>query len=106
MNSSPNGATSTPASSPPAESLDVDEKDVSNTNDAKGVSTSMEEEERKMMEARRKTDEKKDRKLEQQREEDIKGGKEVVDTKYKALEFLLSQSKVMTIIGLPITSAS
>ncbi|KAL2352542.1 SWI/SNF chromatin remodeling complex component [Cryomyces antarcticus] len=49
---------------------------------------------------RRKQDEKKDRELEAERQKDIQGGTEVVDTKCKALEYLLSQSKLYSAIML------
>jgi ATP-dependent DNA helicase len=60
----------------------------------------MEQEEKRMAEARRKRDEKHDRDLAAAREKDLKGGKEVVDQKYKALEYLLSQSKLYSAIML------
>ena len=53
-----------------------------------------------MREARRKTDEKREKAMEAERKKDMEGGKEVVDTKYKALEFLLSQSKLYSTIML------
>ncbi|CAK3980235.1 Lymphoid-specific helicase [Lecanosticta acicola] len=65
-----------------------------------GPTEAMEKEEAKMAEARRKADEKRERKLAAEREKDIKGGKDVVDTKYKALEYLLSQSKLYSAIML------
>lgn len=60
----------------------------------------MEKEEARMADARRKQDEKRERKLAAEREKDIKGGAEVVDQKYKALEYLLSQSKLYSAIML------
>ncbi|GAM84874.1 hypothetical protein ANO11243_028760 [Dothideomycetidae sp. 11243] len=60
----------------------------------------MEEEELRMAEMRRKHDEKRERQMEAERKKDIDGGKEVVDQKFKALEFLLSQSKLYSTIML------
>lgn len=65
-----------------------------------GLTEAMEKEESQMAEQRRKEDEERDRKLAAEREKDMKGGKEVVDTKYKALEYLLSQSKLYSAIML------
>ncbi|SMQ54551.1 unnamed protein product [Zymoseptoria tritici ST99CH_3D7] len=65
-----------------------------------GTTDAMQKEEAKMAEARRKADEKHEKKLASERENDRKGGKEVVDTKYKALEYLLSQSKLYSAIML------
>lgn len=53
-----------------------------------------------MAEARRKQDEKRDRERQKELQKDIDGGKQVVDTKYKALEYLLSQSKLYSTIML------
>lgn len=65
-----------------------------------GPSKAMEKEEAQMAEERRKGDEKHEKKLAAEREKDVRGGKEVVDTKYKALEYLLSQSKLYSAIML------
>ena len=65
-----------------------------------GTMDAMEKEEKRMAEARRKTDEKRDKEMSASRDEDIKGGKDVVDQKYKALEYLLSQSKLYSAIML------
>lgn len=65
-----------------------------------GPTEAMEKEERRMAEARRKQDEKRDRELAAERKKDMDGGKEVVDQKYKALEYLLSQSKLYSAIML------
>ncbi|RMY12965.1 hypothetical protein D0868_02274 [Hortaea werneckii] len=65
-----------------------------------GPTKVMEEEEAKMAEIRRRDDEKRERKLAAEREEDRKGGPEAVDSKYKALEYLLSQSKLYSAIML------
>ncbi|GAB7350165.1 hypothetical protein MBLNU459_g0830t1 [Dothideomycetes sp. NU459] len=64
------------------------------------VSKSMEEEELKMAELRRKQDEKRDREMQNEAQKDIEGGEEVVDSKFKALEYLLSQSKLYSTIML------
>ena len=60
----------------------------------------MEREEKRMAEARSIQDQARERKLAAAREEDRKGGKEVVDQKYKALEYLLNQSKLYSAIML------
>ncbi len=65
-----------------------------------GTTDAMEQEEKRMADVRRKQDEKRERELEASREEDIKGGRKVVDQKYKALEYLLSQSKLYSAIML------
>ena len=76
---------STPASSPPP----VEMEDVNN-----GVSKEMQVEEEQMRLKREKDDLKREQKMEKERQEDLKSGKEVLDTKFKALEHLLSKSKV------------
>jgi ATP-dependent DNA helicase len=43
---------------------------------------------------------KRDQELEAERQKDLKGGKKVVDTKFKALEYLLNQSKLYSTIML------
>lgn len=53
-----------------------------------------------MAEERQKRDDKYERDLAAAREKDIKGGKQVVDQKYKALEYLLNQSKLYSAIML------
>ncbi|KAK3721960.1 putative ATPase [Vermiconidia calcicola] len=65
-----------------------------------GPTEAMEKEERRMAEVRKKQDEKRAREMASVREEDIKGGSQVVDQKYKALEYLLSQSKLYSTIML------
>ena len=65
-----------------------------------GPTEAMEKEEARMADLRRKQDEKREREMAAEREKDIKGGKEVVDQKYKALEYLLSQSKLYSTIML------
>jgi len=64
------------------------------------ISSNMEAEEAKMAEARRSKEEKRDQELEAERQKDLKGGKKVVDTKFKALEYLLNQSKLYSTIML------
>ncbi|WPG98009.1 Hypothetical protein R9X50_00079300 [Acrodontium crateriforme] len=64
------------------------------------MTEAMEREEAKMAELRRKADDKHQRKLAAEREKDLKEGPKAVDTKYKALEYLLSQSKLYSAIML------
>ena len=59
-----------------------------------GVSETMREEETRMREISEKDEEKRQKKLEQDRKKDLDGGSAAMDSKYKALEYLLSQSKV------------
>ena len=65
-----------------------------------GLTEAMEKEERRMADTRRKQDEKREREFAAQRKKDIDGGEEVVDQKFKALEYLLSQSKLYSAIML------
>lgn len=60
----------------------------------------MQKEEATMAAARAKLETKRDAELEEERKRDIEGGAEVVDTKFKALEYLLSQSKLYSSIML------
>lgn len=90
---SPEKPVSTPSSSPPPMRENVTE-DPKGAQAKSGVSKSMEDEERQMAEASRHEEEARDRKLREQREADMKGGTKAVDSKFKALEYLLSQSKV------------
>lgn len=53
-----------------------------------------------MVEVRREQDEKRDREMASEREKDLKGGPKTVDTKFKALEYLLGQSKLYSTIML------
>jgi len=76
---------STPASSPPPVEMEF----VNN-----GVSKEMQVEEEQMRLKREKDDLRREQKMEKKRQEDLKGGKEVLDNKFKALEHLLSKSKV------------
>ncbi|KAF4552086.1 SNF2 family N-terminal domain-containing protein 13 [Elsinoe fawcettii] len=64
------------------------------------VSKTMEAEEEKMLAARRKQEEKREKELEAERKSDLEGGSEKIDSKYKALEYLLSQSKLYSTIML------
>ncbi|KAK5121681.1 hypothetical protein LTR85_004853 [Meristemomyces frigidus] len=79
-----------PASTPPTSPEDNDD----------GPTKAMQQEEARMAELRRKEDAKRERKMAAEREKDIKGGPEAVDSKYKALEYLLSQSKLYSAIML------
>ncbi|KAK0266816.1 putative ATPase [Friedmanniomyces endolithicus] len=65
-----------------------------------GPTEAMEKEEARMAAGRRKEEEKRQRKLAAEREKDAKGGSAAVDSKYKALEYLLSQSKLYSTIML------
>lgn len=84
-------AISTPASSPPPPE-EVVEKDVADA--VFGVSDTMQKEEEQMRQKREKEDAVRDRRLKKERRKDVEGGPEKVDAKFKALEYLLSQSKV------------
>ncbi|EOD44193.1 putative snf2 family helicase atpase protein [Neofusicoccum parvum UCRNP2] len=64
------------------------------------VSDAMLKEEEKMRQAREKTDLAREKALAKDRQKDIEGGSEAVDTKFKALEYLLSQSKLYSSIML------
>lgn len=65
-----------------------------------GPTEAMRKEEEKMAQARQKQDEKHEKQLAAQREKDMKEGPQAVDSKYKALEYLLSQSKLYSTIML------
>lgn len=65
-----------------------------------GVSETMRKEEEKMRKISDKEESARQEKMEAEREQDRKGGSEAVDSKYKALEYLLSQSKVHVITRL------
>lgn len=81
-------------------SAKVDEAKEATSFNNEGVSSNMEAEEAKMAAARKAKEAKRDKELEEERQKDLKGGKEVVDTKFKALEYLLSQSKLYSTIML------
>lgn len=78
---------STPASSPPPVGMDDKQENVSEE---------MQAEEARMREQRQKLDAKREAELDKEREEDIKGGKELLDKKFQQLEFLMNKSKVRT----------
>lgn len=65
-----------------------------------GPTEAMQKEEARMAEARHKEEQKREKKLAADRAKELKGGGEAVDTKYKALEYLLSQSKLYSTIML------
>ncbi|TKA82692.1 hypothetical protein B0A55_01496 [Friedmanniomyces simplex] len=65
-----------------------------------GPTEAMQKEEARMAAVRRKEEEKRQRKLAAEREKDLKGGPAAVDSKYKSLEYLLSQSKLYSAIML------
>ena len=65
-----------------------------------GPTEAMLAEEKRMAEARSKQNAKRDRELAAERKRDAEGGNEAVDQKYKALEYLLSQSKLYSAIML------
>ncbi|KAF2135866.1 uncharacterized protein K452DRAFT_354213 [Aplosporella prunicola CBS 121167] len=92
-NASSTSPKETPASSPITDS-------IMEKNDNNGVSSDMLKEEEQMRRAREKADAKRDQRLEKERQKDIQGGQEVVDSKFKALEYLLSQSKLYSSIML------
>ncbi|KAI9671696.1 MAG: hypothetical protein M1831_003224 [Alyxoria varia] len=103
------GSETTPSSSPPSEGIDQDNMVRSQSKDdimevdanpSAGVSATMETEELRMQEASRKQDEARDRKLQKERQKDIEGGSDAVDSKFKALDYLLSQSKLYSAIML------
>ena len=90
----------TPPSSPPSEGDEVKTEDGSNPAEANdnrnlpGVSETMEEEERRMQELSRKEDQAREEQMKEERRKDLDSGQQGMDSKFKALEFLLSQSKV------------
>jgi ATP-dependent DNA helicase len=59
-----------------------------------GVSDAMQEEETRMRAQREKFDAKRDAQLEEERQADLKSGREVLDKKFQQLEFLMNKSKV------------
>ena len=70
------------------------------SDDKFGITQTMEAEEKRMEEASRRAEEQRDKKLQQERKEDMEGGTKAVDHKFKALEYLLSQSKLYSTIML------
>jgi ATP-dependent DNA helicase len=82
------------------EDTDPDAEFDPNANDLDGVSGAMLDEEKRMRAQSKKDDEQRQQKFAAERQKDIKGGKGAVDTKFKALEYLLSQSKLYSTIML------
>lgn len=62
--------------------------------DSHGLSKEMIEEEDRMRQQRQREDAKRDAEMEKEREADIQSGKEVLDEKFRQLEFLMNKSKV------------
>ena len=85
--------TSTPSSPPTDVSHHGDRTDESEEL-ADGVSKSMIEEEKKLQTAVSKEEEERAAALQAEREKDAAGGEDVIDPKFKRLEFLLKQSSV------------
>ncbi|KAI9789158.1 MAG: hypothetical protein M1816_006290 [Peltula sp. TS41687] len=73
-------------------------------NDANGsasaveISKTMEEEEKRMEETALGEERERNEKLKKEREEDLNGGEEIMDSKFKRLQYLLGQSKVYSSI--------
>ncbi|KAK8187776.1 SNF2 family helicase/ATPase-like protein PasG [Phyllosticta capitalensis] len=67
---------------------------------AGGVSTAMVKEEEQMRAAREEADAEREEQLREERQKDIQSGSDAVDTKFRALEYLLSQSKLYSSIML------
>ena len=86
---------STPPTSPPSED---DAPDASK--EIAGVSETMQAEEERMVEVSRRDEEQRNKKLRDERKKDMEGGSAAVDHKFKALEYLLSQSKLYSTIML------
>jgi ATP-dependent DNA helicase len=59
-----------------------------------GISEAMRLEEEQMQQRRQQQQAKRDEEMAQERRKDVEGGEQVVDKKFKALEYLLNQSKV------------
>ncbi|PSN70825.1 SNF2 family helicase/ATPase-like protein PasG [Corynespora cassiicola Philippines] len=72
----------TPASSPPPADMDD------------SVSKQMQAEEKRMRVQREKEDAKRDAQLQKERDDDLQSGKEILDAKFKQLEFLMNKSKL------------
>lgn len=88
--STPQRPADTPPSSPPSEGSADKMEDSAD----KGVSETMRAEEEKMRQISERDEAKRQQRLDEEREKDLKGGPGAVDGKFKALEYLLSQSKV------------
>lgn len=63
-----------------------------------GVSKTMVEEEKKMEEIALREERERNERLRMEREEDLKGGEEAMDSKFKRLQYLLGQSEVRDFI--------
>ena len=59
-----------------------------------GISKDLQQEEDRMRARREKDDAKRDAQLAEERQQDIKSGKAVLDKKFQQLEFLMNKSKV------------
>ncbi|KAK7523297.1 SNF2 family N-terminal domain-containing protein [Phyllosticta citriasiana] len=70
------------------------------SDDNMAVSNAMVKEEEQMRQAREKADAQREEELQRERQKDIQSGSEAVDTKFRALEYLLSQSKLYSSIML------
>lgn len=78
----------TPPSSPPSDGHESDSKSDY------GLSETMRAEEEKMRQKSERDEAQRQERLEAERKKDLQGGSGAVDGKFKALEYLLSQSKV------------
>ncbi|KAF2472867.1 SNF2 family helicase/ATPase-like protein PasG [Lindgomyces ingoldianus] len=65
-----------------------------------GVSKAMQEEEEKMRLQREREDAKRDAEMEQERQDDMNSGKEILDKKFQQLEFLMNKSKLYATVML------
>jgi len=79
-------AQTTPASSPPPSDNDATK--------AARISDAMKQEEEAMTRKAQREQAQRDEAMEQERQKDLEAGSETVDKKFKALEYLLNQSKV------------
>jgi ATP-dependent DNA helicase len=77
----------TPDSSPPP--ADVE------TMAESGISEAMRHEEEKMQQKTKQDQARRDEEMAKERQKDVEGGEEVVDKKFKSLEYLLKKSKVL-----------
>jgi ATP-dependent DNA helicase len=87
-------------SSEPNSDMAVDTPPTSAEMGDDGPTKAMQDEEARMAKLSEKDEEKRQRKFAAEREKDLKGGPQAVDQKYKALEYLLSQSKLYSAIML------
>lgn len=88
--STPQKDMETPPSSPPSEGDDGKKQEQRDP----GISETMRTEEEKMRQLSMKDETDRQKKMEAERKKDMEGGSGAVDSKFKALEYLLSQSKV------------